>query len=135
MLVRLAILALLNPALASISTPDTDIVPIAESVDCANRDMEVGRYYLSKSNLIGALGVFRRVIKDCPTTLEAEEALAHLTKIYLSLDISSEAQTAVAVLERKFPSGRWTIIARDALRSAGLEPLENEKSWVARPFR
>jgi outer membrane protein assembly factor BamD len=116
-------------------SPETDIAQLAEKAGCTERDMEVGRYYISHSNLTAAIGRFGLVIKQCPTNSNVEEALAHLTKIYLAIGIYSEAQTAVAVLEHEFPSGHWTIVAEDALRAAGLEPSENEKSWISRAFK
>jgi outer membrane protein assembly factor BamD len=135
MLVGLALLTFLNPALADMSSPDEGMLQLAESAGCSDRDMEVGLYYLSRHDEVAAVSRFRSVVTQCPTTSGAEEALAHLTEIFLKLGVASEAQTAVAVLERKFPGGRWTIDASDALRSAGLEPTENEKSWVALPFK
>jgi outer membrane protein assembly factor BamD len=61
--------------------------------------------------------------------------LAFLTERYLALGIASQAQTAVAVLEREFPGASSTIEASNALRSVGLAPAENEKSWIAAAFR
>jgi hypothetical protein len=49
--------------------------------------------------------------------------------------MNSEAQTAVAVLGRKFANSYWFAQARDALKLAGLEPIENEKSWISQPFK
>jgi hypothetical protein len=31
-----------------------------------------------------------------------------------------------SVLGQKFPDGRWTATAREALKTAGIEPAENE---------
>jgi outer membrane protein assembly factor BamD len=75
------------------------------------------------------------VVTKCSSSSEAEEALAHIAEIFPALNLAPEAQTAVAVLERKFPNGRWTIAAGSALRSAGLEPSEDERSWIARAFK
>ena len=64
-----------------------------------------------------------------------EEALALLTEAYLALGDVAEAQTATAVLSRKFPHGHWCAEAHDALRAAGLEPAENETSWISRALQ
>jgi len=69
------------------------------------------------------------------TSRHVEEALARLVQIYLALDIPAEAQTVAAVLVRKFPNGRWSAEARDALKAAGLEPAENENSGMSRPVK
>jgi outer membrane protein assembly factor BamD len=134
MLARLAMLVLLSPALASTSSLGTHVARVEAKVDC-DRDLRAGRYYLSHSNLIAALGSFGFVVKQCRTNSNSEEALARLTIIYLAIGIYSEAQAAVALLEHEFPNGQWTIVAQGALRSAGLEPSEDEKSWVFHAFK
>jgi outer membrane protein assembly factor BamD len=111
------------------------MIPIAETTNCADREMKIGQYYLSKREQVAAVGRFKSVITQCPRSLEAEEAMAHLTELGLELGVPAIAQNAVAVLESKFPSGRWTIEAHDRLRSAGLEPTEDERSWVVKAFR
>jgi hypothetical protein len=58
-----------------------------------------------------------------------------LPKHIWSSAIASQAQTADAVLERKFPGIQITVEARNALGSAGLIPVEDEKSWIALAFQ
>ncbi|MGA8901944.1 hypothetical protein [Bradyrhizobium sp.] len=41
---------------------------------------------------------------------------------------------AVAVLQRKFPDSPWSHQALDVLKSAGLEPAEDQKSWISQAF-
>ena len=67
------------------------------------------------------------------TSRHVEEALARLTETYLALGIILEAQTAAAVLGRKFPNSHWTTTAHDALRSKGLEPAEKSNPGSAGP--
>jgi outer membrane protein assembly factor BamD len=64
-----------------------------------------------------------------------EEALARLVETCLALGIASEAQTAAALLHRKFPNGHWSAYANSLLRSAGLEPIEDESSWISRSLK
>jgi outer membrane protein assembly factor BamD len=97
----------------------------------AARNMMIARYYIDKHDHIAAINRFKGVVTECPTCPEVEEALAGLTETYLTLGIDREAQIAAAVLVRKFPGGRWSLQASDALRAAGLEPAENEKSWIS----
>jgi hypothetical protein len=48
------------------------------------------------------------------------------------LGIVQEAQTAAAVLDRKFPNSHWRSDALDLLKAQGLEPAENKTSWISR---
>jgi hypothetical protein len=41
----------------------------------------------------------------------------------------------VAVLDRKFSTSHWSVEAHDALKAAGLEPVENEKSWISKALK
>ncbi len=98
----------------------------------AGKDMDIGRYDIGKRNYVGALYRFKIVVTQFQTSRHVEEALARLTEVNLALGIASEAQNAAAVLGRKFPNGHWSAEALDALKAAGLEPAENEKSWISR---
>jgi outer membrane protein assembly factor BamD len=144
---RIAILAVLTLLLPGWTQPSDKILRFVESTEIpekpadeivnqqADKDMYVGRHEIEKRNYIGALNRFKTVVTRFQTSRHVEEALARLTEIYLALGIPSEAQNAAAVLVRKFPNGRWSAEARDALKTAGLEPAENENSWMSRPFK
>jgi outer membrane protein assembly factor BamD len=54
---------------------------------------------------------------------------------YLTLGIRNEAQTAAAVLVRKFPDSHWRSDALDLLKKEGLEPAENEASSIIHAFQ
>jgi outer membrane protein assembly factor BamD len=129
----------------------SDTVQVAETaVDVSNqaaeRDMVVGRYYMSKRDYTAAINRFKTIVTHYPASPYVEEALAHLAKSYLTLlsevrsgedspyreNLASEAQTAVAVLNRKFPISHFSAEAHDALTAAALDPVENEKSWISK---
>lgn len=138
----LAILAFVLAGWTDARNPTFQVVQNGEGADkamdaaqLADRDMMVGRYYIGKTNYTGAINRFKTVITQYPTSANVEEALARLAEVYLAIGISAEAQCAVAVLERKFPDSQWSHQAREALKSAGLDPAENEKSWISRAFR
>jgi outer membrane protein assembly factor BamD len=101
----------------------------------AAKEMEIGRYYVGKGDHTAGLNRFKVVVMKFRESPQAEEALARLTDVYVALSIPSEAQTAAAVLARKFPDGPWAQVARDALSAAGLEPAEDERSWISRAFK
>ncbi len=101
----------------------------------AGKEMEIGRYYLNKRNYTGAINRFRDVVAKYQTTRHVEEALARLTEAYMALGITSEAQTAAAVLGHNFPDSPWYKDSFKLLASSGLEPREDEGSFISRAFR
>jgi outer membrane protein assembly factor BamD len=109
--------------------------PNDATIDDVARSMMVGRYYLTKQNHVAAISRFKVVATQFQSSPYVEEALAHIAESYLALGIHPGAQAAVAVLERKFPAGRWTAAAYDALKAAGLEPADDDSSWISRAFQ
>ncbi len=101
----------------------------------AGKEMTVGRFYLKKRNYTAAINRFRNVVSQYQTTNQVEEALARLAEAYLALGIVNEAQTAGAVLGHNFPDGQWYKDTYSLLQTKGLEPRENEGSWISRAFK
>jgi TolA-binding protein len=101
----------------------------------AEKEMEVARYYSSRGNLTDATTRCRVVVTRFPSSPAAGEALYRLVDIFLKLGARSEAQTAAAVLNRKFPRSQWRTDALDILRAAGLQPAEDQTSWISLAFR
>jgi outer membrane protein assembly factor BamD len=100
----------------------------------AASEMEVGRFYLKKSNYLAAINRFRTVVTDYQTTAHVEEALMRLTEGYMAMGITGEAQTAAAVLGHNFPESQWYKDAFALLKSGGLEPHEDSGSWISRSW-
>ena len=101
-------------------------VRAADATDAeAERNMEIGRYYIGRHDYVSALARFRTVVTRYRSSPGVAEALARLTKTYLALGVTSEAQRAAAVLAREFPNSPWSAEAANAVRAAGLEPVEN----------
>jgi outer membrane protein assembly factor BamD len=100
----------------------------------AGKEMLVGRYYLNQHNYAAAINRFREVLAKYQTTRHAEEALMRLTEAYLALGITNEAQTAAAVLGHNFPDSIWYKDAYARLQSDGLEPHEDQGSWISKAF-
>ena len=101
----------------------------------AGKEMTVGRYYLEKRDYTGAINRFKVVVTQYQTTRHVEEALMRLAECYMALGIVPEAQTAAAVLGHNFPEGRWYKDAYSLVRSGGVEPRENQGSWISRAFK
>lgn len=75
----------------------------------AGKEMEVGRFYLTREQHLAAVNRFRRVVDDpnFQRTTHAPEALHRLVESYLSMGLEQEAQKAAAVLGHNFPDSEW----------------------------
>ena len=100
----------------------------------AGKEMQVGRYYLERRDYTGAINRFKVVVTKYQTTREVEEALERLTEAYMALGITTEAQTAAAVLGHNFPDSIWYRRAYTLVKSGGTEPAENKGSWISKAF-
>jgi outer membrane protein assembly factor BamD len=98
----------------------------------AGKEMEVGRFYLTRGKYAAAVNRFRFVIERFQTTSHVPEALHRLTEAYLSLGVTDEAQTAAAVLGHNYPGSRWYQDSYALLTGQELEPDENENSWISK---
>lgn len=101
----------------------------------AGREMNVGRYYMQKRNYTAAINRFKTVVTQYQTTRHVEEALARLTEAYMAIGIVSEAQTAAAVLGHNFPDSPWYKDAYNLVKSGGVEPSENQGSYISKAFK
>ena len=98
----------------------------------AGKEMQVGRYYLERREYIAAVKRFRYVVENYSNTRHVEEALARLTETYYAMGLTSEAQTAAAVLGHNYPESQWYKDSYALLQTGGLEPRENAGSWISR---
>jgi outer membrane protein assembly factor BamD len=98
----------------------------------AGKEMQVGRYYLERREFIAAIKRFRAVVENYGNTRHVEEALARLVEANMAMGLSTEAQTAAAVLGHNYPESQWYKDSYSLLQSGGLEPRENSGSWLAR---
>ncbi len=118
--------------------PDSEYVDDARSKirfardQLAGKEMQVGRYYLERREYIAAAKRFRYVVENYPNTRHVEEALARLTETYYAMGLTSEAQTAAAVLGQNYPDSQWYKDSYKLLQSGGLEPRENAGSWISK---
>jgi outer membrane protein assembly factor BamD len=97
----------------------------------AGKEMQVGRYYLERREYIAAAKRFRYVVENYSNTRHVEEALARLTETYYAMGLTSEAQTAAAVLGQNYPDSQWYKDSYALLQTGGLQPRENAGSWIS----
>jgi outer membrane protein assembly factor BamD len=100
----------------------------------AGKEMDVGRYYLTRGQTVSAINRFRTVVENYQTTSHVPEALHRLTEAYLTLGIVDEAQTAAAVLGYNYPGSEWYDSSYKLLVARDLQPAENKKSWISRTW-
>ncbi|MDH6232482.1 outer membrane protein assembly factor BamD [Mesorhizobium soli] len=118
--------------------PDSEYVDDAKTKirmardQLAGKEMQVGRYYLERREYIAAVKRFRYVVENYSNTRHIEEALARLTESYYAMGLTSEAQTAAAVLGQNYPDSQWYKDSYKLLQSGGLEPRENAGSWISK---
>jgi outer membrane protein assembly factor BamD len=100
----------------------------------AGKEMEIGRFYLTQRNYIGAVNRFKIVITTYQTTRHVEEALARVAEAYMALGVVNEAQTAASILGHNYPDSKWYLDTHKLLTTNGLEPRENSGSWISKAF-
>ena len=101
----------------------------------AGKEMETARFYQKKRDYVAAINRFKVVITQYQTTRHVEEALMRLTEMYMTLGIVNEAQTAAAVLGHNFPDSQWYKEAYRLVKGGGLEPYEDQGSWISKAFK
>lgn len=73
----------------------------------AGKEMDVGRYYLSRQEFLAAINRFRVVVEVYQTTGHIPEALHRLVECYLKLGVEEEAKKYAAVLGHNYPHSQW----------------------------
>ena len=73
----------------------------------AGKEMEIGRFYLSRNNPIAAIGRFKEVVVKYQTTIFVPEALYRLTEVYYTLGDVEQAATYASVLGHNYKDTEW----------------------------
>ncbi|MER2507776.1 outer membrane protein assembly factor BamD [uncultured Amaricoccus sp.] len=121
--------------------PDSDYAASAQmkfelALDhLAGKEMEIGRYYLSRGHYTAAINRFRVVVEEYQTTTQTPEALHRLVEAYLSLGLVQEAQTAAAILGYNFQGTTWYAQSYALLTGRGLTPANTGDSWLNQTYR
>jgi len=92
----------------------------------AGKEMEIGRYYLTRDEYIAAINRFTYVIENYQTTSHTPEALHRLVEAYLRLGIVDEAKKYAAVLGHNFPGSQWYKYSYEMMQG-NLSPEEKKK--------
>lgn len=101
----------------------------------AAKEMEIGRFYLSRGNYAAAINRFRAVVEQYQTTTHTPEALHRLTESFVALGLRDEAQTAGAILGHNFRSNPFYQDSFALLTGAGMTPEAGGESWIRQVYR
>ena len=114
--------------------PDTDYARDAKlkldltSDHLAGKEMEIGRYYLKRSDYPAALNRFKFVIDNFQTTTHTPEALHRLVETYLRLGVVAEAKKYAAVLGYNYPGSDWYKYSYEMMQG-NLSPEEKKSTY------
>ena len=100
----------------------------------AGAEMQIGRYYYKQGSYLAGINRFKRVITEYRNTSQTPEALYRLAEGYMALGITSEAQTAAALLGYNYPNSEWYKDAYRLVSSDGQAPVEDKQSWISKTF-
>lgn len=92
----------------------------------AGKEMEIGRYYLTRDEYVAAINRFTYVIENYQTTSHAAEALHRLVEAYLRLGLPQEAKKYAAVLGHNFPGSDWYRFSYEMMEG-NLAPEEKKR--------
>lgn len=98
----------------------------------AGKEMEIGRYYLTRNEINAAINRFLAVVKDYQTTTHVPEALHRLVESYTILGLKDEATRTAMVLGHNYPGSRWYQDSYALLDPAQRQRLTDERGWVDR---
>lgn len=99
----------------------------------AGKEMEIGRFYLSRGDYLAAMNRFKRVIDNYQTTTHVPEALERLVECDLALGLTGEAKKNAAVLGYNYPGSHWYTDAYELVTNTG-NPGAAQPSWISRAW-
>lgn len=73
----------------------------------ASKEMDIGRYYLTKKSYTAALNRFRVVVDQYQTSSHTPEALHRMVECYVALGIIEQANITAAILGHNYPGSLW----------------------------
>lgn len=106
----------------------------------AGKEMEIGRFYLTRDEHLAAINRFRRVVEDpnFQRTTHVPEALERLVEAYLSVGMIDEAQRSAAILGHNYPGNVWYQRAYALMTQNGVSQVSDDEAqrrgWLSRTF-
>jgi len=98
----------------------------------AGKQMEIGRYYLTRNYYTAAVKRFMVVVHDYQTTTHVPEALHRLVEAYMHLGMMDEATRVAAVLGYNYPGSEWYQDSYNILNTEQRAKLLDDRSFTDR---
>ena len=89
----------------------------------AGKDMDIGRFYLGKGQLIAAVNRFKAVVDKYQRTIFVAEALYRMAEIYYTLGDIEQAKNYAAVLGHNYPDSPWYDEAYNLFEERGVRTV------------
>ena len=96
----------------------------------AGKEMEVGRYYLTRGQVNAGINRFLVVVRQFDTTTHVPEALHRLIESYLILGLEAQALRIAAVLGHNYPGSEWYDASYKLLNPAQRQKILENRGWV-----
>jgi outer membrane protein assembly factor BamD len=106
----------------------------------AGKEMEIGRFYLTRDMHLAAINRFRNVVENenYQRTSHVPEALHRLVESYLSVGMTEEAQRMAAILGHNFPGSDWYQSSYALMNEQGVQQVSEQEAehrgWFSRTF-
>lgn len=98
----------------------------------AGKEMEIGRYYLTRGYYAAAIKRFMIVMRDYQTTTHTPEALHRMVETYMRLGLKAEATRVAAVLGYNYPGSVWYEDSYALLDPAQRAQIKDNRGVVTR---
>ena len=98
----------------------------------AGKEMEIGRYYLTRGHVNAAINRFLAVVKNFDTTTHTPEALHRLVESYMTLGLQAQALQVAAVLGYNYPGSEWYERSYSLLNPEQRKALMEDRGWFDR---
>lgn len=98
----------------------------------AGKEMEIGRYYLTRGHVNAAINRFLSVVKNFDTTTHTSEALHRLVEAYMGLGLEAQALQVAAVLGHNYPGSEWYERSYKLMNPKQRARLLEDRGWFDR---
>lgn len=98
----------------------------------AGKEMDIGRYYLTRNYDTAAVRRFMNVVRNYQTTTHVPEALHRLVEAYIHMGMFDEATRVAAVLGYNYPGSVWYEDSYKLLSPEQRQKLMDERSFKDR---
>ncbi|MEC7488722.1 MAG: outer membrane protein assembly factor BamD [Pseudomonadota bacterium] len=100
----------------------------------AGKEMQVGRFYLTRKHYLAAINRFRRVIDNYQNTTHVPEALHRLVESYTALGIKEEARKVASVLGHNYPGTEWYVDAYAVATDTNPRDRPDKRGFLGRAW-